>query len=153
MRRLTLLLFQLFLAVFAGYAVLYDVPNEYLIVPLLCLVCMFFLGRYSDSSSKGSKRKLMTYSWAKPYFRLCRNDGGFPHPRDNIPEVRQRVPSDRWPVNKGGSSWLRWLIVASLISSGTELSALGFSGKRVSQRSQLRSHRFPNSWIKIPLLK
>ena len=59
MRRVTLLLFQLFLAIFAGYAVLYDVPNEYLIVPLLCLACMFFLGRHSDSSSKRSQKKLV----------------------------------------------------------------------------------------------
>ncbi len=58
MRRTTLLLFQLFLALFAGYAVLYDVPNEYLAVPLLCLVCMFFLGRHSISSPKGSQQKL-----------------------------------------------------------------------------------------------
>ena len=59
MRRATLLLFQLFLALFAGYAVLYDVPNEYLIVPLLCLVCMFFLGRHLDPSSKRSQKKLV----------------------------------------------------------------------------------------------
>ena len=31
MRRLTLMLFQLFLSIFAVYAVLYDVPNEYLV--------------------------------------------------------------------------------------------------------------------------
>jgi hypothetical protein len=59
MRRVTLLLFQLFLALFAGYAVLYDVPNEYLIVPLLCLVCMLFLGRHPKSSSSKSQQKLV----------------------------------------------------------------------------------------------
>ncbi|UCG21655.1 MAG: hypothetical protein JSU80_03495 [Deltaproteobacteria bacterium] len=59
MRRITLLLFQLFLALFAGYAVLYDVPNEYLIVPLLCLVCMFFLGRHQSVSPKGNQQKLV----------------------------------------------------------------------------------------------
>jgi hypothetical protein len=59
MRRITLLLFQLFLAIFAGYAVMYDVPNEYLIVPLLCLVCMFFLNRHPTSSSKRGERKLV----------------------------------------------------------------------------------------------
>jgi len=59
MRRITLLLFQLFLALFAGYAVLYDVPNEYLVVPLLCLVCMFFLGRHSIASPKRSQEKLV----------------------------------------------------------------------------------------------
>jgi len=58
MRRMTLLLFQLFLAVFAGYAVLYDVPNHYLLVPLLCLVCMFFLGRHQGSSPKRGQQEL-----------------------------------------------------------------------------------------------
>jgi hypothetical protein len=46
MRRMTFLLFQLFLAIFAGYAVMYDVPNKYLFVPLLCLVAMLFLGKH-----------------------------------------------------------------------------------------------------------
>ena len=59
MRRLTLLLFQLFLALFAAYAVLYDVPNEFLIVPLLSLVCMFFLGRHPSTSPKESQQKLV----------------------------------------------------------------------------------------------
>jgi hypothetical protein len=59
MRRITLLLFQLFLALFAGYAVLYDVPNEYLLVPLLCLVCMFFLAKHPDSSPKEKQQKLV----------------------------------------------------------------------------------------------
>ena len=58
MRRITLLLFQLFLALFAGYAVVYDVPNEYLVVPLLCLACMFFLGRHASSPLKESQQKL-----------------------------------------------------------------------------------------------
>ena len=59
MRRITLLLFQLFLALFAAYAVLYDIPNEYLLVPLLCLVCMFFLTKHPDSSSKERRQKLV----------------------------------------------------------------------------------------------
>jgi len=54
MRRLTLMLFQLFLAIFAIYAVLYDVPNEYLFVPLLCLVAMFFLGKHPKQTSTES---------------------------------------------------------------------------------------------------
>ena len=54
MRRLTLMLFQLFLSIFAVYAVLYDVPNQYLFVPLLCLVAMFFLGRHPTASSEKS---------------------------------------------------------------------------------------------------
>lgn len=57
MRRMTLLLFQLFLAVFAGYAVLYDLPNQYLLVPLLCLACMFFLGRHQASSVKRGRQE------------------------------------------------------------------------------------------------
>ncbi len=52
MRRMTLLLFQLFLATFAGYAVVYDLPNEYLLVPLLCLLAMFFLGRHPRARSE-----------------------------------------------------------------------------------------------------
>ena len=59
MRRITLLLFQLFLALFAGYAVLYDVPNEYLLVPLLCLVCMFFLAKHPDSYPTEKRNKLV----------------------------------------------------------------------------------------------
>jgi peptidoglycan/LPS O-acetylase OafA/YrhL len=58
MRRITLLLFQLFLGIFAAYAVLYDVPNEYLIVPLICLVCMYFLGRHPEASPKRAQEKV-----------------------------------------------------------------------------------------------
>ena len=43
MRRMTILLFQLFLAIFAGYAVIYHVPIENLLVPLTCLVTIFFV--------------------------------------------------------------------------------------------------------------
>lgn len=59
MRRTTFLLFQLFLGIFAGYAVLFDLPNEFLIVPLICLVCMYFLGRHPDSSPKRGQQKLV----------------------------------------------------------------------------------------------
>ncbi|UCF03050.1 MAG: hypothetical protein JSV14_05215 [Deltaproteobacteria bacterium] len=59
MRRLTVMLFQLFLGIFAVYAVLYDVPNEYLFVPLLCLVAMFFLGRHPKASSEKSFEKIL----------------------------------------------------------------------------------------------
>jgi hypothetical protein len=55
MRRMTLLLFQLFLAIFAAYAVMYDVPNAYLLVPLFCLVAMFFLGRHPQASPQIDK--------------------------------------------------------------------------------------------------
>ena len=46
MRRMTILLFQLFLAIFAGCAVIYHVPNENLLVPLTCLVSIFFVGKH-----------------------------------------------------------------------------------------------------------
>ena len=59
MRRLTLTLFQLFLSIFAIYAVLYDVPNEYLFVPLLCLIAMFFLGRHPKATSKRSHERIL----------------------------------------------------------------------------------------------
>ena len=59
MRRLTLMLFQLFLAIFAIYAVLYDVPNEYLFVPLLCLVAIFLLGRHPKTSSESRQDRIM----------------------------------------------------------------------------------------------
>ena len=49
MRRMTLLLFQLFLAIFASYAVMYSVPNENLLVPLACLITMFFLGKHPQA--------------------------------------------------------------------------------------------------------
>jgi hypothetical protein len=53
------MLFQLFLSIFAVYAVLYDVPNEYLIVPLFCLVAMFFLGRHPKASSERSQERIL----------------------------------------------------------------------------------------------
>jgi hypothetical protein len=59
MRRITLMLFQLFLGLFAGYAILYDLPNEYLIVPLICLVCMYFLGRHKEASPKTDQEEVV----------------------------------------------------------------------------------------------
>jgi hypothetical protein len=53
------MLFQLFLSIFAVYAVLYDVPNEYLFVPLLCLVAMFFLGRHPTASPEKSHETIL----------------------------------------------------------------------------------------------
>ena len=52
MRAITLMLFQLLLAVFAAYAVVYEVPNEYLVVPLLCLVAMYLLGRHPKATPR-----------------------------------------------------------------------------------------------------
>ena len=49
MRRMTFLLFQLFLAIFAAYAVMHNVPNENLFVPLTCLVTMFLLGKHPQA--------------------------------------------------------------------------------------------------------
>jgi len=59
MRRLTVMLFQLFLGIFAVYAVLCGVPNKHLFVPLLCLVAMFFLGRHPKASSEKSLEKIL----------------------------------------------------------------------------------------------
>ena len=52
MRRMTFLLFQLFLAIFAAYAVMHNVPNENLFVPLTCLVTMFFLGKHPQAQTE-----------------------------------------------------------------------------------------------------
>ncbi len=59
MRHRTMLLFQLFLALFAVLAVLYDLPNKYMVVPLLCLVCMFLVGRHESASSKNDQKKVV----------------------------------------------------------------------------------------------
>jgi hypothetical protein len=53
------MLFQLFLSIFAVYAVLYDVPNEYLFVPLACLLAMFFLGRHPRAASERSQERIL----------------------------------------------------------------------------------------------
>ena len=52
MRRMTFLLFQLFLAIFAAYAVMHNVPNENLLVPLTCLVTMFLLGKHPQARTE-----------------------------------------------------------------------------------------------------
>ena len=49
MRRMTFLLFQLFLAIFASYAIIYHFPNEKLLVPLTCLLAMFLLGKHPQA--------------------------------------------------------------------------------------------------------
>ena len=49
MRRMTFLLFQLLLAIFAAYAVMNNVPSENLLVPLTCLVAMFLLGKHPQA--------------------------------------------------------------------------------------------------------
>lgn len=57
MKQKTVMLFQLFLAVFASYAVLCNVPDVFCIVPLLCLVCMFLLGRRETASTMSNKQE------------------------------------------------------------------------------------------------
>ena len=52
MTQKTLPLFQLFLALFASYTIINDFPNESLIVPLVCLVCMLFLGKHDPAFEK-----------------------------------------------------------------------------------------------------
>jgi len=60
MRKVTLQLFQLFLAIFIIYAMLYDFPNgilfvrlyQNLFVSLLCLVCMFLIGKWKKASDR-----------------------------------------------------------------------------------------------------
>jgi hypothetical protein len=52
MRRMTFLLFQLFLAIFAAYAVMHNVPNENLLVPLTCLITMFLLGKHPQTRTE-----------------------------------------------------------------------------------------------------
>jgi len=49
MRRMTFLLFQLFLAILASYAVIYHFPSENLSVPLTCLIAMFLLGKHPQA--------------------------------------------------------------------------------------------------------
>ncbi len=52
MRPNTLLLFQLLLSIFALYSMLANIINYHTIVPLFCMVAMFFVGRY-----EGEKRQ------------------------------------------------------------------------------------------------
>ena len=46
MRPTTLLLFQLLLSIFTIYSMLENIINYSLLVPLFCLVAMYFVGRY-----------------------------------------------------------------------------------------------------------
>ncbi len=66
MRKVTLQFFQLFLTIFIIYAMLYNFPNgilfvrlyqdlilalhQNLLVSLLCLVCMFLIGKWKEAS-------------------------------------------------------------------------------------------------------
>jgi len=65
MRRVILQFFQLFLAIFIIYAMLYNFPNgilliriykdlilflhQHLLVSLLCLICMFLIGKWKKA--------------------------------------------------------------------------------------------------------
>ncbi len=68
MRNVTLQLFQFFLAIFITYAMLYDFPKDILLVrlyqdfimslhqnllvSLLCLVCMFLIGKWKKAPDR-----------------------------------------------------------------------------------------------------
>ena len=49
MRKVTIQLFQLFLSIFIIYAMFLNFPKN-LLVPLLCLVCMFLTGKWKKAS-------------------------------------------------------------------------------------------------------
>jgi hypothetical protein len=57
MKQKTLLLFQLFLAVFAAYAVLKYAGGQRLIVPLSCLITMFVVGKVETMVTESDERK------------------------------------------------------------------------------------------------
>ena len=52
MRPTTLLSFQLLLSIFTIYSMLENIINYHILVPLFCLMAMFFVGRY-----EGEKRQ------------------------------------------------------------------------------------------------
>jgi hypothetical protein len=58
MRRTTILMFQLFLAMFAYYAISHGVANGTIIVPILCLILMFLVGRHPARSYEDQSRFL-----------------------------------------------------------------------------------------------
>jgi len=51
----TLLIFQLFLAIFTIYALLDHTGNYHLLVPFFCLTGMFFVGRHEVAFKKISE--------------------------------------------------------------------------------------------------
>ena len=62
-------LFQLFLSIFAIYAVINGFPDECLIVPLFCLVCMFFVGKHDpafvqSTNGQSGQNELLANAWA-----------------------------------------------------------------------------------------
>lgn len=57
MKQKTLLLFQLFLAVFAVYAVLKYSGNQRLYVPLTCLLTMFLVGKVETAVTEKDKKE------------------------------------------------------------------------------------------------
>ncbi len=56
MKQKTLLLFQLFLAVFAVYAVLKYSGNQRLYIPLTCLFTMFLVGKVETAVTEKDKK-------------------------------------------------------------------------------------------------
>ena len=57
MKQKTLLLFQLFLAVFAVYAVLKYTGNQRLYIPLTCLFTMFLIGKVETAVTEKDKKE------------------------------------------------------------------------------------------------
>ena len=57
MKQKTLLLFQLLLAVFSIYSVLKYSGNQRMIIPLICLVAMFLVGKVETAVTESEKRK------------------------------------------------------------------------------------------------
>jgi Ca2+/Na+ antiporter len=54
MRSNTQLLFQLLLSIFTIYSMLENIINYHLLVPLFCLVAMYFVGRYEGERRQKS---------------------------------------------------------------------------------------------------
>lgn len=59
MRRTTILIFQLFLAIFAFYAISHEVANGTIIVPILSLILIILVGRH-PSYSYDNQSEIMT---------------------------------------------------------------------------------------------
>ena len=52
MKKRSLLIFQLFLAVFSAYTILDYYGNYHLVVPFFSLISMFLIGRYEREAKK-----------------------------------------------------------------------------------------------------
>ena len=61
MRPTTLLLFQLLLSVFTIYSMLENIINYHLLVPLFCLVGMYFVGRYEGEKRQKISEQVLSH--------------------------------------------------------------------------------------------